>query len=711
MYILHSVVVLSLVLVAMFVTVTALQRIFAMVNAGEPEMLTDRVGERIATVLTMVFGQKKVFEKKSYGAMHVWYLYGFMVLGIGHLELVLFGLTRFLKTFGYEPLLYRNFIPASLIHFYEFSQDFFAFGVVIVVAIALYLRISGKVARLLPRSADAETILWLIGALYVTFFLFVGTETYLRMHEGELTFAWHWHLPVSSLIALAINGVSNGVATVGNEIGYWLHLGVFLGFACYIPRSKHMHLIAAGPNCYFKHFDGVAKPRVIDFENSEKFGVSKVQELPWKSLLDTFACTECGRCDAVCPAHLTGKPLQPKKVLHDIKLNLRYKNWDSIRQFRDKWGNPIEGKQEEEANFENPTPLINRDAIDPSQIEADGGYKIEGQVHLDEIWACTTCAACVEVCPVLIDSVPTSLMEMRRNLVLMEASDYPKELNAAFKGMENQGNPWGVGQDKRLDWANQLDVPVFAEIGDREVEYLFWVGCAGATDERSKKIQQALVRILKKANVDFAVLGCEEKCTGDPARRMGNEYVYDALAKENIETLKQYKFKKIFATCPHCFNQLKTEYKDLGGHYSVQHHTELIAELLKDNRIPLKAKAEIEETVTFHDPCYLGRYNKQYDAPRETLIAIGGIKTVEMEFSKQKSFCCGAGGGRMFMEEHIGERVNLARMDQAQKTGATTVATGCPFCMTMMSDGAKDRNLDEKIKIKDVAEIVAERLA
>jgi len=713
MYVLHSVVVLSLVALSAFVTLTALQRVFAMVNAGTDEHLTDRVSDRIAAVMTMVFGQKKVFEDKAYGTMHLWYLYGFMVLGIGHLELVLFGLSRFVATFDYQPFLYRNYLPESLIHFYEFSQDFFAFGVVLVVGIALYRRIGKRVKRLLPRSSDAETILWLIGALYVTFFVFVGTETYLRMQHGDLTVAWHWHLPFSSLVALGIQGISSGAATIGNEIGYFLHLGVFLGFACYIPRSKHMHLIAAGPNIYFKHFDAVAKPRTIDFETSEKFGVSKINELSWKSLLDTFACTECGRCDAVCPARLTGKPLQPKKVLHDLKVNLRYKNWDGLKQFRDGFGNILEAKKAEANDFEPAVPLVNRDAIDHSnsaQVNPDGSYNIDGQVHLDEIWACTTCAACVEACPVLIDSVPTSLMEMRRNLVLMEASDYPKELNTAFKGMENQGNPWGVGQDKRLDWANQLDVPVFADIGDREVEYLFWVGCAGATDDRAKKIQQALVRILKKAGVDFAVLGCEEKCTGDPARRMGNEYIYDSLAKENIETLKQYKFKKIFATCPHCFNQLKNEYKDFGGHYTVQHHTELISELMKDKRIPLKAKAEIEETITFHDPCYLGRYNNEYNAPRETLEGLAGVKTVEMEMSKKKSFCCGAGGGRMFMEEHIGERVNLTRMDQATKTGATTVATGCPFCMTMLSDGAKDRNIDEKVRIKDIAEIVAERL-
>lgn len=715
MYFLHSFVVLTLVAITFVVALSALQRIFAMVNVGTAEPLTDRWRERVGAVVQMVFGQKKVFEDKAYGFMHLWYFYGFLVLGIGHLELVIYGLSRFLQTYDYQPVLYRHlsFIPASLIHFYEFSQDFFAFGVVVVVTIALYRRIAGKVPRLLPRSKDAETILWLIGILYATFFVFIGSETFLRMQSGELDTVWHWHLPISSLIALAINGVSTGSVKIANEIGYFMHLGVFLGFACYIPRSKHLHLLAAGPNIYFRHFDSVAKPRTIDFETSEKFGVSKVNELSWKALLDTFACTECGRCDAVCPARLTGKPLQPKKILHDLKINVRNKNWNALRDFRDAWGNPIEGKAQEEADFELPVPLINRDAIKHSGselIKEDGSYDIEGQIHLDELWACTTCAACVEVCPVLIDSVPTSIMEMRRNLVLMEAADYPKELNTAFKGMEIQGNPWGVGQDKRLDWANQLDVPVFSDLGDREVEYLFWVGCAGATDERAKKIQQALVRILKKANVDFAVLGCEEKCTGDPARRMGNEYIYDQLARENVETLKQYKFKKIFATCPHCFNQLKHEYKDFDGNYSVQHHTELIAELMKDKRIPLKAKAEIEETITFHDPCYLGRYNNTYDAPREALSALAGVTTVEMSMSKKKSFCCGAGGGRMFMEEDIGKRINIERTEQAMATGATTVATGCPFCMTMLTDGVKDKSIEDTMKVKDIAEIVAERM-
>lgn len=663
MPVIQSVLVAICVIATFFVTFSSLRHIVVMIRSGTPEALTHTWKDRVHTTLINVFGQKKVLEDKKYGFMHFWYLYGFLVLGIGHLELVLFGLTRFLEVFNLQPFLYRHFLPESLTHFYEFSQDFMAFGVILVVSIALYRRMTGQTKRLMPRSADAETILWLIGALYISFFLFVGSETYLRMESGEISYGWHWYLPISSLVGLLIKGPINPIA-------YWLHLGVFLGFAMYIPRSKHMHLLAAGPNIYFRHFGAVAKPAIIDFEKSEEFGVHKVSGLSWKAILDTFACTECGRCDAVCPANLTQKPLKPKKILHDLKMNIR-------------GGEKVE--------------LINRTPAE---------YTTDSKIHLDELWACTTCAACVEVCPVLIDSVPTDLIQMRRNLVMMEAKDYPKELNSALKGMEVQANPWGVSQDKRLDWTVQLEVPILA---DQEVEYLFWVGCAGATDDRAKKIQQALVRILKAAKVDFAILGCEEKCTGDPARRMGNEYVYDTLAKENIGLLQKKKFKKIFATCPHCFNQLKNEYKDLGADFTVQHHTELINELLKDKKIPLDSKKQITETITFHDPCYLGRYNSQYDAPRESLIAIGA-KTVEMSFSKQKSFCCGAGGGRMFMEEKIGKRINHERTDQAIATGAKIIATGCPFCMTMMSDGVKDRAAEEQIKVKDIAEIIADQL-
>jgi len=711
MYFAQSIIVFAAVVFAAGFTLMSLRRIYAAVNTGQSEMLNDRISDRIQSILQLVFGHKKVLEDKSYGFMHFFYLYGFIILGIGHLELVVFGLSRFVETFDMQPILYRNILPAGITHIYELTQDLMAFLVLFVVTIALYKRIGKRVPRLLPRSQDAEVILWFIGALYLTFFVLIGTETFVRMQEGELALTWHWNLPISSLIALAIVKFPHSLVFGLNAAGWWTHLGVFLGFACYIPTSKHLHLICAAPNIYFRHFDTVAKPDTIDFDKAEKYGVVKVTDFSWKSLLDTFACTECGRCDAVCPARLTDKPLQPKKILQDIKLNLRYRNWQDIKQFRDGFGNILEGKEEEAEAFEPKVPLINREKIDPNSERVDdiGGYDIQGQLHLDEIWACTTCAACVEVCPVLIDSVPTDIIEIRRNLVLMEAKDYPKELNTAFRGMENQKNPWGISQDKRLDWAKELDVPLMSEQEDREVEYLFWVGCAGATDERAKKIQQALVRILKSAGVDFAILGCEEKCTGDPARRMGNEYLYDTLAKENIETLKKYRFKKMFATCPHCVNSLKNEYSDFGTNYSVQHHTELLSELMKDKRIPIDKKKEIHHTVTFHDPCYLGRYNNVYDPPRDVLEGIG-VTIKEMPMSKKTSFCCGAGGGRMFMEEPIGKRINHERTDQIAATGADTVATGCPFCMTMLSDGVKDKQLEDNIQVKDIAELVAERL-
>jgi Fe-S oxidoreductase len=314
---------------------------------------------------------------------------------------------------------------------------------------------------------------------------------------------------------------------------------------------------------------------------------------------------------------------------------------------------------------------------------------------------------------VLIDSVPGDLIGLRQGLVMME-SEFPAEVTNAFKGMEVKGNPWGMGQDQRTEWAESLGVPVMSEIAakqpDREVQYLFWVGCAGATDPRARKTQQALVKVLKAAGVDFAILGREEKCTGDPARRMGNEYVFKQLAQENVATLSKYKFKKVFTTCPHCFNSLANEYGELGGSYTVQHHSELLAELLKDKRIPLDAKRSLTEHVTFHDPCYLGRYNQGYEPPREVLLQIG-VRATEMARSRQNGFCCGAGGGRIFMEERIGRRVNVERTEQALATGAGTVAVGCPFCMTMITDGTKAKNVDETLKVKDLAELVAERLA
>jgi len=683
--VLQSVLVAALTVVAFGFMLRELRRLAALVRTGVPadQSVTDAAGERFAKVVTFSFGHRKVMEDPAAALLHVVFLFGFFVLGVGHLEVLLEGATSFLAAFGQRPILYERFLPADATSIYHFSQDLFAAAVLVAAAIALLRRFLGRPPRLLPRSRDGERILWFLLALYATFFLLAGPSLLLRQRLGSET-ACACAQPASALVAGALASVPTPEARALRSLGFWAHTLVFLGFAAYLPTTKHMHLVFAWPNLYFFRRRRYGLPPPIDFEKTEKFGIERVQELPWKSLLDSFACTECGRCNSVCPAHATGKPLAPMKVLHDVKLNLR----------------------------DRPQPLVSQAEIDrskPGAVREDGEYtEVQGQVHVDELWACTTCGACVQACPVLIDSVPGTLLGLRQNLVMMESS-FPQEATNAFKGLETKGNPWSLGPDRRLEWAEGLDVPLMSEQGGREVEYLLWVGCAGATDPRARKTNQALVRILKAAGVDFATLGTEERCNGDPARRLGNEYVFAELAKENVETLKPYRFRKMLVTCPHCLNSLGKDYREQGGEYTVVHHSQLLSELLAAGRIPLDLARGTEELVTFHDPCYLARYNDTVAEPREVLVRIG-VKPVEMANSGKTGFCCGAGGGRIFLEEKIGKRVNIERTEQALATGASTVAVGCPFCMTMMTDGTKAKGVDEKVKVKDLAELVAERL-
>jgi Fe-S oxidoreductase len=672
-----------------------LWRIGVLVNTGTrgDEVLTDRPGERTRTMVAYTFGQKKLKEDAAAGLLHGVFLYGALVLGLGHLEVFLEGVTSFLRASGGRPFLYERVLPSGANALYHLSQDLFAAAAIVAAAIALFRRFAGNPPRLLPRSKDGERILWFIVALYVTFFALVGATVLLRQRTGVDPSPFQ---PFSSLVARALSPLPTASVEGVRAAGWWAHVLVFVGFAAYLPTTKHMHLVFAWPNVWLRRRQGYGLPPRIEFEKAEKFGIDRVQELPWKSLLDAHACTECGRCNAVCPAHATGKPLMPMKVLHDLKVNLRDRNGADILRFRDGKGRPLPGKAEEEAAFEPRTPLVSKLAIEV------------GQVHVDELWACTTCAACVEACPVLIDSVPGTLVGLRQSLVMME-SEFPQEATTAFKGMEVQGNPWGVGPDRRTEWAEGLDVPVMAQLGGREVEYLLWVGCAGATDPRARKTNRALVKVLKAAKVDFATLGMEEKCTGDPARRMGNEYLFAQLAQENVGTLGKYRFRKILVTCPHCLNSLGKDYRELGASYTVVHHSQLLAELLASGRVPLDPGKGEEGLVTFHDPCYLARYNDTVEPPREVLARLGS-RTVEMEKSRAKGFCCGAGGGRVFLEETIGKRVNVERTEQALATGAKTVAVGCPFCMTMMTDGTKAKDVEGSLQVRDLAELVAERL-
>ena len=479
---------------------------------------------------------------------------------------------------------------------------------------------------------------------------------------------------VSTLLSHGLSGLDHAVLKALYSASFWSHILVVLFFLNYLPSSKHLHVLASIPNVYLSNLGprGAIKPINLADETLTKFGAMDVVDLTWKQLLDGYTCTECGRCTSVCPANNTGKKLNPKKIITDVRAR----------------------------TFElAPALLASPDAI------PDEHRLLDNFVSDEELWACTTCMACMQECPVAIEHLDT-IIDLRKGLVLDE-SRFPDELKVTFSNLERNFTPWGFGHASRADWANGLDVPLLADKG--KAEYLFWVGCAGSYDARYQSVSKAFVTLLKKAGVDFAILGTEEKCNGDPARRMGNEYLAQSLVTENIATLGRYGVKKILVTCPHCLQSLGKEYAQFGGRYEVIHHSVFLQSLVQEGK--LKLRADSHAKVTFHDPCYLGRYHDEYDAPRELITGATGSHPVEMERSKSRSFCCGAGGGRMWMEEREGTRVNVERTEQALSVHPDVIGTGCPFCMTMLTDGVKERDASEKVKVKDIAELVLEALA
>jgi Fe-S oxidoreductase len=421
---------------------------------------------------------------------------------------------------------------------------------------------------------------------------------------------------------------------------------------------------------------GALQPINLADETLTRYGATDIEDFTWKQLFDGYTCTECGRCTSVCPANTTGKLLSPKKIIVDLRARTFEKAPMTVAAASDG------GSANEE--------------IAKHQL-------LDNFITEQELWACTTCMACVQECPVMIEHVDT-IVDMRRALVLNE-SRFPKELNATFSNLERNFTPWSFGHSTRADWAEGLDIPRMANTPDAEV--LFWVGCAGSYDARYVKVTQAFAKLMKMAGVKFAILGTEEKCNGDPARRMGNEYLAQSLITENITTMARYNVKKIVVTCPHCMQSLGKEYKQFGGDYEVVHHTTFLDDLIEEGK--LKLSAEKKATVTFHDPCYLGRYNDEYEAPRSMIDRVATDR-VEMKRSRDKSFCCGAGGGQMWMEEREGKRVNIERTEEVLATGCSVVGTGCPFCMTMMTDGVKAKDSAERVQVKDVAELVLEAI-
>jgi Fe-S oxidoreductase/nitrate reductase gamma subunit len=493
----------------------------------------------------------------------------------------------------------------------------------------------------------------------------------------DIPSGWFSWAPVSYLLSPFILILSSEAL---NEILVWHRVLVhaipsfFLLLYIAISRSGLKHLFLSPLNIFYRSLKpkGALNP-IPDFDEAETFGARKISEFTWKQLLDLEACTRCGRCQDHCPAHLTEKPLSPKKVILDLRAHLHEKGKPLL------WGQPLK--------------------------EEEGPPLAGGVIADDTLWACTFCLNCYEQCPVFISAFD-KIIEMRRYLVLMETR-YPSELREVFRNMERRGNPWGAEKRLRAEWAKALGVKTLAE--DPKVDILYFPGCFKGFDDRNQRVAIAMVKILRRAGVKFGILGPEEGCCGDPARRIGNEYLYKILAEANIETMNRYQVKRILTTCPHCFTNLKNEYPQFGGNFEVIHQTEFLYDLVKHQKLKLKGIDPI--TVTYHDSCYLGRYNQIYETPRMILSSIPGVKLKEMERSRSQSFCCGGGGGRMWMEEHIGKRINEARIEQALEVGPDVIATACPYCLTMLGDGLKTKGMEEKVKSLDIAELLEKSLA
>ena len=485
-----------------------------------------------------------------------------------------------------------------------------------------------------------------------------------------------WWTPVSSAASHLFTWLSSPWQRAAMWTFLWGHLALILGFLVFLGYSKHLHIVTSAINVFFSNTRprGTLTPLRIDLEAMEqedvRLGTGTIRDLSWKQTLDLYSCTECGRCQNVCPAWNTGKPLSPEAARHEP-------------------ARPSPGGRPEAA------------AADP---QAEATALVPEVVDDEAVWACTTCGACVQECPVDIEHVDT-IVDLRRNLVMAE-SRFPVEAGALLRNLEGTSNPWGMPQSQRADWADGLDVRVIAE-GERAPEYLYWVGCAGSFDDRAKAISRAVVEVLERAGVSFAILGPRELCTGDPARRLGHEYQFQTLAERNVSTMKAAGVTKVIANCPHCFNTLRNEYPDYGGNFEILHHSELIARLVADGR--LRPTGTVAATVAYHDPCYLGRHNDIYRDPRLALEAVPGVETVEMPRHHERAFCCGAGGARMWMEERIGKRVNEERMDEAAATGADTVGVACPYCLIMLDDGARARG--SEARVLDIAQVLSRSLS
>ncbi len=672
--------------------------LYRLAMSGQPaperiQALRDRPARSAETQVTEVIGQRKLLRWSVPGIAHALTFWGFIVLILTIIE-------------AYGDLFSKTFAIPGIGHWawVGFLEDLFAVAVLVGIATFTVIRLrhsperEGRASRFSgSHTGAAWLVLLMIFGVIATLLLYRGAQ----INTGD--FPYPHGAFASQLVGHWLHPLGRSANSAIETAFILAQLAVILGFGVFVTYSKHLHIGLAPLNVLFSRRPsglGGLEPmrsggKVLDFEEADPdtdiFGIGKIEDLTWKGMLDLGTCTECGRCQSQCPAWATGKPLSPKMLVLDLRDHAFAKA-------------PYLLADSDEAREQLPES-IRKEAERPLVGDSEAG----GVIDPDVLWSCTNCGACVEECPVDIEHID-HITGLRRHQVLIESA-FPAEAATMLKNLENKGNPWGMGENKRTEWITELDFEVAVVDGaiGADVEYLFWVGCAGALEDRAKKTTKAIAQLLHTAGVSFAVLGPAETCTGDPARRMGNEFVYSMLAQQNIETLNEAGARKIVASCPHCFNTIANEYPQLGGNYEVIHHTQLLARLVEEGK--LTPVNPIEEKITYHDPCFLGRHNRIFTAPREIMEQVPGVRAQEMHRCKERGFCCGAGGARMWMEERIGKRINTERIDEALGTDPDTISTGCPYCMVMLGDAVSAKKSSgeakETLEVVDVAQLLA----
>jgi Fe-S oxidoreductase len=661
--------------------------LYRLITTGrkDPRRFGD-VPERVEAELVEVGGQRKLLQWTVPGLAHAFTFWGFTVL----LFTILEAYGALFDTDFVVPLIGRG-------RALGFIEDFFAVAVLVALGVFTVIRIVTSPGRLDRKSrfygshtGAAWLVLGLIALVILTLLGYRAAQT----NTVHFPYGGSWWPFASHAIGRLFSHAGPGINSDLETVLLVLNIVVIVGFLVFLSYSKHLHIALAPINVALSR-----RPRALgalyttpdmDMENISEdtvFGAGHIEDLSWKQLLDTLTCTECGRCQSACPAWITDKPLSPKLLIMALRDNLL----ESAPRLLGSGDANGDGGEEPDR------------AAAAAAAKAQAPTLVPSTIDPDVLWSCLTCGACVEECPVDIEHVDT-IVDMRRYEVLME-SRFPPEAGLMLRNIENQGDPWGLGAAKRTDWTQALDfeVPEVNGTIPDDVEYLYWVGCAGALDERARKATQATARLLHRSGVRFAILGRRESCTGDPARRLGNEYLYQEQGRANIATLQEVGAKKVIASCPHCFNALSREYPDLGANFEVLHHSQVLERLVADGRL---APGRLDSKLTYHDPCYLGRHNRVFREPRAVLDAIDGLEQVEMKRCKERSFCCGAGGARMWMEEHIGKRVNLERTDEALGTGADVVSTACPYCLIMLDDAVRTRSREDDVRVLDLSQVV-----